>query len=210
MNPPLPEVVGTADPDLQVAGVQAKFPGTPMPRVLLPGGSLDAGRAPRRHLSFRAVNRRDEPGFDPGLQRHHLLPRQLLSRRCFGTLFGALGLERVGFDDFRRNGLLLPANDEATVRIGLPLHRGPHRTYNELVLERVGQIEASWTALRPRAPEVALMEAYQRLELLQRALRRRLLAQHKRMKLNRHDPLGRGFDFSELDAMADMLWGGTG
>lgn len=172
-------------------------------------GSLGPASPPRQRLSFRAVNRRGEPGYDPGLQRHHLLPRQLLSRRCFGTLFGALGLDRVGFDDFRRNGLLLPANDEASVRIGLPLHRGPHRTYNELVLERVGQIEATWSTTHPRAPEVALIEAYERLELLQRALRRRLLAQHKRMKLNRHDPLGRGFDFSELDAMAEVLWGET-
>ena len=47
-----------------------------------------------------------------------------------------------GFDDFRRNGLLLPANDAAAIRLGLPLHRGPHHSYNELVFERVGQIEA--------------------------------------------------------------------
>ena len=37
-----------------------------------------------------------------------------------------VGTERIGFDDFRSNGLLLPANDTAAVRIGLPLHRGPH------------------------------------------------------------------------------------
>lgn len=183
-------------------------------RALPPGNQLHTGglliaRAQRQHLSFRAVNRRGDPGFDPGLQRHHLLPRQLLGRHCFGALFDALGLDRVGFDDFRRNGLLLPANDEASVRIGLPLHRGPHRSYNELVLERVGQIEMSWSGLRPRAPEVALMEAYQRLELLQRALRRRLLAQSKRMKLNRHDPLDRGQDFTGLDAMVEALWGET-
>lgn len=135
---------------------------------------------------------------------------QLLARHCFGALFDAVGLDRVGFDDFRRNGLLLPANDQAAVRIGLPLHRGPHRSYNELVLERVGQIESTWSSLRPRAPEVALMDAYERLELLQRALRRRLLAQSKRMKLNKRDPLGAGFDFAELDAMAEALWGETG
>lgn len=172
-------------------------------------GSLAIGQAPRQRLTFRAVNRRDQPGFDPGLQRHHLLPRQLLSQHCFGALFHALGLERVGFDDFRRNGLLLPANDQAVVRIGLPLHRGPHRSYNELVRERVGQIEAGWSAARTRAPEVALMDAHQRLELLQRALRRRLLAQQRRLKLNRKDPLGSQFDFAELDAMADLLWPAT-
>lgn len=163
----------------------------------------------RQRLSFRAVNRCDGPGYEPGLQRHHILPRQILSRNCFGPMLNALGRDRIDFDDFRRNGLLLPANDAAAVRIGLPLHRGPYRDYNAMVIERIGQIEASWSATRLRAPEVALIEAYQRLELLQRALRRRLLAQQRRLVLNRKDPLGSGFDFSELDAMADLLWPAT-
>jgi len=33
-----------------------------------------------------------------------------------------------------------------------------------------------------------------------------LLAQRRRVLLNRNDPLGTGFDFGELDAMAEMLW----
>ncbi|MFM5950253.1 MAG: AHH domain-containing protein [Novosphingobium sp.] len=163
----------------------------------------------RTFLSFRAVNRRDAPGYDPALQRHHLLPRQILGRSCLGPMLDAVGRERLRFDDFRRNGLLLPANDRAAVRIGLPLHRGPHRDYNALVIERVGQIEAGWSATRLRAPEVALVDALHRLELLQRALRRRLLAQQRRLRLNRSDPLGSEFDFSELDAMADLLWPAT-
>ena len=113
----------------------------------------------RQRLSFRSVNRRDAPGHEPGLQRHHLLPRQLLSWRSLRPMLEAVGVERIGFDDFRSNGLLLPASDTAAIRIGLPLHRGPHRTYNELVIERVGQIEASWAAQRLRAPEVALLVA---------------------------------------------------
>lgn len=160
----------------------------------------------RQRIPFRAVNRRGAPDYDPGLQRHHLLPRQLLGRASFAPLLSALGRERLCFEDFRRNGLLLPANDDAAVRIGLPLHRGPHRAYNELVSERVGQIEAHWAAIRLRAPEVALAEAYERLGLLQRALRRRLLAEQRRLRLNRNDPLGQGIDFSELDAMAAQLW----
>jgi hypothetical protein len=164
----------------------------------------------RQRISFRAVNRSGDPGYEPGLQRHHILPRQILTRRCFEPILQALGRERIDFDDFRRNGLLLPANDAAAVRIGLPLHRGPHRDYNAMVIERVGQIEAGWSSFRLRAPEVALIDAYQRLELLQRALRRRLLDQQRRMLLNRKDPLGSGLDFSELDAMADQLWPTTG
>lgn len=175
----------------------------------LTGAGLGLLAQQRQRLSFRSVNRCDKAGYDPGLQRHHILPRQILTQGCFAPMLKALGRDHVDFDDFRRNGLLLPANDVAAVRFGLPLHRGPHRDYNAMVIERVGQIEAGWSASRLRAPEVALIEAYQRLELLQRALRRRLLSQQRRLRLNRKDPLGSGLDFSELDAMADLLWPAT-
>jgi hypothetical protein len=144
------------------------------------------------------------------MQRHHLLPRQLLSQRCFVSLFDAAGRDRLGFDDFRRNGLLLPASDEAAVLMDMPLHRGPHRTYNGLVAERVGQIEGTWSRLRWTIPDRALDQALMRLMLLQRALRRRLLRPDRpRLRLNRRDPLGAGLDFKELDAMAELLWAGT-
>ena len=161
---------------------------------------------PRSSITFRSVNRSGAPGHDPSLQRHHLLPRQLLSRRCFGRMFDSLGRERVGFDDFRANGLLLPASEEATIRTGMPLHRGPHRRYTEVVIARVGRIEERWSHLRARDTELALEEALLRLRLLQSALRRQLLAERRRVVLNRRDPLGTGFDFTELDAMAELLW----
>ena len=125
-------------------------------------------------------------------------------------MFAAVDARLVGFDDFRRNGVLLPARDETAWRLGLPLHRGPHRDYNAMVSERVGQIEARWAAHRTCAPVSAGEEALFRLALLQRALRRRLLdPPGARLVLNRRDPLGAGFDFTELDAMVDALWGGT-
>ena len=49
-----------------------------------------------------------------------------------------------------------------------------------------------------------------RLTLLQGALRRRLLTETRRLKLNTRDPLGMGRDFSHLDAMAEALWRNTG
>lgn len=160
----------------------------------------------RCRLTFRAVNRRDAPGYQPGLQRHHVLPRQILTRTCFHPLLDAVGRERLHFDDFRHNGLLLPANDSAALRIGLPLHRGPHRDYNAMVIERVGEIEASWSARRLLVPEAALAEALEGLRQLQQNLRRQLLDQHRRLTLNRRDPFRTDLDFSELDAMADLLW----
>lgn len=114
------------------------------------------------------------------------------------------------FDDFRANGLLLPCNERAAVRMALPLHRGPHRHYSGLVIERVGQVEAAWSRLRLRNAESAVLQAQMRLDLLQRALRRFLLdSRRRRLVLNRHDPLRAGIDFSDLDAAADALWGAT-
>ena len=164
----------------------------------------------RSRLSFRAVNRKGTPGYDPTLQRHRLLPFQLLGRRCFARLFAAIGRDRVGFDDFRANGMLLPAREEAVVRMALPLHRGPHRDYNRMVIERVGQVEAGWSRRAPRRPNAAAGEAIMRLQLIQRALRRRLLdPPGERLVLNGRDPLGTGFDFTELDAMVERLWSAT-
>lgn len=161
----------------------------------------------RTRLGFEAVNHRHRPGFDPGLQRHHLLPRQLQSLRCFSRMLDALGHQHVGFDDFRHNGMLLPARDEAAVRLGLPLHCGPHRRYNELVIARVGLIEQGWAALESRKPAAAREAALLRLRLLQRALRRRLFeAGSGSFRLNRRDPRKAERSFAELDAMAVQLW----
>lgn len=168
-----------------------------------------AQQANRPRLPFHAVNRRGAPGHDPSLQRHHLLPRQLLTKRCFGRMFDYIGEKQVGFDDFRANGLLLPATEASAVRLGMPLHRGPHRDYNAMVIERVGGIEARWVQMRSIDMRAALIEVLMRLTLLQNALRRRLLDEQRRMLLNRNDPLGTGFDFSELDAMAESLWNST-
>jgi hypothetical protein len=164
----------------------------------------------RARLPFRSVNRPDSADYDPALQRHHLLPRQLLGRRSFVRLFGAVDARKLGFDDFRRNGVLLPARVEAARRLALPLHRGPHRAYNARVMERVGQIEAHWVEAHRGAPVSAGEEALFRLALLQRTLRRRLLdPPGAPLRLNRNDPLGTGYDFAELDAMVGQLWGGT-
>ena len=125
-------------------------------------------------------------------------------------MFDTLGQERTGFDDFRRNGLLLPSHDAAAVRLGLPLHRGPHGVYNSLVIERVGHVEQGWARRRWRAPDRAVVEALMRLDLLQRALRRLLLAGgRRRFALNRFDPLAQRVDFAELDGLVDQLWPAT-
>lgn len=141
------------------------------------------------------------------MQRHHVLPRQLLGTACFAPMFAALGTDAIGFDDFRTNGLLLPAREDVALETGLPLHCGPHPTYNQLVAERVGQVEAGWRRSCLRSPVLAREEALMRLDLLQRGLRRRLLQREGRFAtLNRKDPFRAGIDFAELDALAELLW----
>ncbi|WP_082010451.1 AHH domain-containing protein [Novosphingobium malaysiense] len=162
-------------------------------------------------MPFRAVNRRGWPGHDPGLQRHHLLPRELLTHSAFRRMFMQGSAKRRSFDDFRDNGLLLPCRESAALRMGLPLHRGPHRHYNAMVIERVGQIEGEWTTLRPRDDAAAAAQVQWRLALLQRALRRFLLdGRRRRLLLNRQDPLGAGINYSDLDVVAEALWGASG
>lgn len=167
----------------------------------------ELGRAAfRKPIPFRSVNRRGAPGFDPGLQRHHLLPRQAIRRRSFAAMFDAIGPDRLKFNDFRTNGLLLPATDQASLCTGMPLHRGPHHRYNEMVIERIGRIEFHWARAHRYDPESALRTALFRLGLLQNALRRGLLSERRKLVLNTRDPLGSGYDFTELDAMAEQLW----
>lgn len=70
-----------------------------------------------------------------GWHRHHVLPRQLWrypNLRVFVTGLHVFGLD---LEDFTTNGLFLPATDELAQHYGLPLHRGAHRQYNDLVVD---------------------------------------------------------------------------
>ena len=161
-------------------------------------------------LAFHSVNVPDRPGYRRGLQRHHLLPRQLTSVPWSAKLIDSLGAQSIGFEDFRTNGLLLPGDERLALRLALPLHRGPHPVYNELVAERVGTIERQWQVDRRTDIVEARRTGLMRLRLLQAALRKRLLTTSRRpLRLNRHDPLGRDVDFSELDDLVGTLWSDT-
>ena len=166
------------------------------------GGARIGLSPPGPPIPFAAVNRPGYPGYQPGLQRHHLIPRALVERGCFESLLRGLGL-RAGFHDFRRNGVLLPASEEGAVRMGLPLHRGPHRDYSAMVAERLGEIESRWSVRRDRH------EALRAVAALQGRLRLELFSPTRRLRLHSRDSLGRGADFSRLDAMADALWAET-
>nr|WP_164843914.1 AHH domain-containing protein [Croceicoccus ponticola] len=156
------------------------------------------------------ANKRGSPDFKEGWQKHHLLPRQLFSRRCLDSMLTSIGSAGVWLDDFDGNGVLLPGNEAVAFEERLPLHRGPHRICNELVFERVGAVEMEWSRIRSRNELQAKDAAIGRIRLVQRGLARRLDGEGAApIVLNRRDPIGHGVDYSNLDAMADMLWGAT-
>nr|WP_066556898.1 AHH domain-containing protein [Croceicoccus bisphenolivorans] len=150
------------------------------------------------------------PGFRKGWQKHHLLPRQFFSRRCLAAMLSSVGTAGLWFDDFNTNGALLPGSEAAAFEERLPLHRGPHKVYNELVFERVGAIEREWSHIRSRNEMRAAGMAIFRLRIVQRGLARWLRGDgQSRLVLNRRDPIGAGVNYGTLDAMADQLWGAT-
>ena len=167
-------------------------------------------RRGRGSLSFRAVNKRDSADYRPDMQRHHLLPRGLLGLGTLSRFFRTIRPQSVGYEDFRRNGMLLPSEEQAARRTGLPLHRGPHPSYDEMVTERVGEIESEWAASRLKRPKLSAIKARLRLSLLQRSLRRELLSPNPPpLAMPRDEEIGRQMDFAELDRMAADLWSAT-
>ncbi len=162
---------------------------------------------PRPIVPFREVNRRGYPGFVSNMQRHHLLPQQLLGSKALNRMMSAVDPSGAIMLDFRRNGLLLPCAEAEAWRTALPLHRGPHRRYNHAVMERLGRIEAGWQRARKTSGDAAVVQAGFRLTLLQSALRRSLIAPKaaQNARLNRGDTMLRYRDFSTLDAMAELM-----
>lgn len=101
----------------------------------------------RPALSFRAVNAPGSRGYAPDLQRHHVLPRQMLDTVGLTSLIDAIGAASIGFHDFRRNGLLLPASEFEALRLGLPLHRALRRRLLDPVNWRGKRLHARDPAL---------------------------------------------------------------
>lgn len=118
-----------------------------------------------------------------GFQRHHLIPVNVVQRRVFEPLF--LLVSNVGFDarNFVSNGVLLPASEEAVQQTGLPLHRGPHPQYDQLVSEGLAEISSELD----RKADVSPVAAYRRISELQ-GLLRRALRHNESLMLNRNDP----------------------
>lgn len=140
-------------------------------------------------------------------QSHHLIPVGVFSRVAFASDFGRLRGDGFDVSSFMQNGMFLPSTEAAAMRSRMPLHRGPHRRYNDLVAHRVAAILKDMNAGRPCAG--ACRDAVQRLQILTAALRTALYRRAPFMALNQRDPFATHVDFSDLDAVCDILWSAT-
>ena len=147
-------------------------------------------------LGFRAVAL---PSSD--WQKHHLIPLRLFRKGPVASFLTDLRGHGVRANDFTRNGLFLPKSEDAARVSALPLHRGPHRLYTELVAHRLADI------VRGRGVKG---EAAWRIVLLQRGLKRVLAQARLATPLNRFDPMMQAQDFTAIDALIDQLWLGSG
>ncbi|MGL5839407.1 MAG: AHH domain-containing protein, partial [Sphingorhabdus sp.] len=80
--------------------------------------------------TFRAVRSRVRIN---GFHCHHLIPIEVVERRVFAKLFGSVRTEGFDPNDFQSNGMHLPNTEKQAAIFRMPLHRGPHPRYNEMV-----------------------------------------------------------------------------
>lgn len=131
---------------------------------------------------------------EAGFQRHHLIPVNLIMRPAFGSLF--MSVASVGFDpqDFLTNGVWLPATELMAEATSLPLHRGPHRLYDQLVADGLNEILVDLISGRIDSSVVA----YRRISELQ-GMFRRALHHDASLMLNRNDPRRAGCPLFKVD-----------
>ncbi|MGI9362552.1 MAG: AHH domain-containing protein [Parasphingorhabdus sp.] len=159
-------------------------------------------------MRFSMINRKNDAGYIPGFQRHHLIPLQAASIAEIRKPLDAMGRGGFDFDNFVTNGVLLPSDEHLAIKTGHPLHRGPHPRYNELVIERLLLI----IRLSKQINEEVQRKVFFRLRivLLQSTLRKALIGSPLPIfRLNKRDPGLSSSDFAELDSCVDALYTAT-
>lgn len=154
---------------------------------------------------FSMINRKDREDYRPRYQRHHLIPLQAGSISDIYEPLNNMGRGGFDFDDFEKNGVLLPSDEQIAFQTRQPLHRGPHPRYNELVIERLFLI----IRLSNQIDNIVERNVFFRLriEILQSALRRALVGPALPVLcLNKKDPGLSSSAFAELDSCVDALY----
>jgi hypothetical protein len=83
------------------------------------------------------INIRGRAGFLDGWQRHHLIPLQCETDPRTKLLMAVMIGLGFCFNDFPRNGILLPNTYAQSAVVHLPFHSGPHPEYNAMVINLI-------------------------------------------------------------------------
>lgn len=153
---------------------------------------------------FSKINRKNTDDYNPHYQRHHLIPLQVASIADVVTPLNRRISGGFDFDNFDKNGVLLPANEKMALQTGRSLHRGPHPRYNELVIDRLLLIIRLSDKIANSNQSQAFFRF--RIDLLQLTLRRALIGSGlAKLRLNKRDPGPSSAAFRDLDACIDIL-----
>jgi A nuclease family of the HNH/ENDO VII superfamily with conserved AHH len=118
--------------------------------------------------------------------KHHLIPVAIFNSQAFQPLFSRIRC--IGFDpqDFATNGIWLPCTELMAIHTSLPLHRGPHPHYNDLVSECVAAV--SGTLFGNEIPPQNVIKTAKEIHRLQGRLRRELVWRNPQYNLSSRDP----------------------
>lgn len=157
---------------------------------------------------FSMINRKNGGNYNPHYQRHHLIPLQAASISIIRERLDKIGPRGFDFDDFEKNGVLLPSDEQIAFETGRPLHRGPHPRYNMLVIERLSLIIQLSNQIENEVQRQVFFRL--RITLLQSVLRRALVGSALPVfRLNKNDPSLPSSAFAELDSSVDALYVAT-
>jgi hypothetical protein len=144
-------------------------------------------------LTFREVKKRVKV---PGFHCHHIIPAEVVEKPAFRTMFNRIGAIGFDFQSFHQNGMYLPCTEENAAAFGLPLHRGPHPLYNQIVCERIAAFERL-------SPNGQLRQIYDLQKTLRVALRSNALP----LRNSQRDPLAPNPAFETIEKAAFDLYG---
>ena len=135
-----------------------------------------------------------------GWHRYHLIPRDAMRYPDLARFLIGLPLP---LGDFDTNGMFLPALEKIARKERLPLHRGPHRHYNEIVLMALAAI-CTQTPIDGSAYAWKLPLVRRLQEQLRRLLRSS--ASDIEIVLSGRDPFGPSANLVALDHRTDELF----
>lgn len=138
-----------------------------------------------------------------GWHRHHLLPRDIENYPDLASFIASSTGNLASLGNFDVNGMFLPAVEQLAARERLPLHRGPHRHYNEYVIAMLEGIRKSASS-RKLPPS----QGQRAIRWLQATLRLALKASARNadVALSSRDPFGPAAILLALDNETDALF----